>query len=136
MEAVLRILKYLKGSPGKGLFFNKNESRSIEGFTNSDWAGSIEDKRSTSGYCTFVWGNLVTWRSNKQTVVARSTAEAEFRAVAHGICEMLWLKLLLEELEIKINLPLNKAAISISHNLVHHDRTKHVEVDTLYQRKN
>lgn len=134
MEAVLRILKYLKGSPGKGLFFSKNETRSIEGFTDADWAGSIEDRRSTSGYCTFVWGNLVTWRSKKQTVVARSSAEAEFRAMAHGTCEMLWLKLLLEELEMKINLPLkiycdNKAAISISHNPVHHDRTKHVEVD-------
>ena len=60
MEVVLRIVKYLKGSPGKGLFFNKHETRSIEGFTDADWAGSVEDRRSTSGYCTFVWGNLVT----------------------------------------------------------------------------
>jgi len=134
MEAVHRILKYLKGTPGRGLFFKKNEARSIEAFTNADWAGSISDRRSTSGYCTFVWGNLVTWRSKKQTVVARSSAKAEFRAVAHGICELLWLKMLLEELKIVYRKPLkiycdNKAAINISHNPVQHGRTKHVEVD-------
>ena len=92
LEASYRILRYLKGSPGKGLFFKKSEKRQIEVFTDADWAGSIEDRRSTTGYCTFVWGNLVTWRSKKQNVVARSSAEAEFRAVAQGICEGLWLK--------------------------------------------
>ena len=134
MEAVYRILRYLKGTPGKGLLFKKNEARSVEAFTDADWAGSIKDRRSTSGYCTFVWGNLVTWRCKKQSVVARSSAEAEFRAVAQGICELLWLKLLLGELKIADIQPMklyydNKAAIDISHNPVHHDRTKHVEVD-------
>lgn len=57
------------------------------------------DRRSTSGYCSFVGGNLVTWRSKKQNVVARSSAEAEFRAVAHGICEIMWIRRLLEELK-------------------------------------
>ena len=97
-------------------------------------AGSITDRRSTSGYCTFVGGNLVTWRSKKQSVVARSSAEAEFRSVAHGICEVLWIRRLLEDLKISSPLPMkiycdNKAAISITHNLVFYDRTKHVEVD-------
>jgi len=97
-------------------------------------AGSIDDRRSTTGYCTFVWGNLVTWRSKKQSVVARSSAEAEFRAVAQGICEGLWLKKLLEEVNVSIKPPIklycdNKAAINISLNPVQHDRTKHVEVD-------
>ncbi|PON84400.1 hypothetical protein TorRG33x02_198600 [Trema orientale] len=134
MEAVFRILQYLKGTPGKGLFFKKNENRSIEAFTDANWAGSITDRKSTSGYCTFVWGNLVTWRSKKQSVVARSSAEAEFRAIAQGVCELLWLKMLLKELGVNIVQPMklycdNKAAISISHNPMFHDRTKHVEVD-------
>ncbi|KAK5837815.1 hypothetical protein PVK06_006542 [Gossypium arboreum] len=60
-EAVFRILRYLKSSPGKGLFFKKSEQRRIEAYTDADWAGSIKDRRSTSGYYTFVWGNLVTW---------------------------------------------------------------------------
>ena len=58
----------------------------------------MENRRSTSGYYTFAWGNLVTWKSKKQTVDARSSDEAELRAIAHGICELLWLKHLLEEL--------------------------------------
>ncbi|KAK3006432.1 hypothetical protein RJ639_016813 [Escallonia herrerae] len=98
LEAVYRILRYLKSSPRKGLFFMKNEQRNLEAYTDANWAGSITDKKSKSGYCTFVWGNLVTWRSKKQSVVARSSAEAEYRAMAHGICEMMWLKRVLEEL--------------------------------------
>ncbi|KAL5777605.1 hypothetical protein ACOSP7_010531 [Xanthoceras sorbifolium] len=133
-DAVYRILRYLKGSPGKGLIFKKYGHLQVEAYTDADWAGSITDRRSTSGYCTFVGGNLVTWRSKKQNVVARSSAEAEFRAVAHGICEVIWIKRLLEDLKISNPLPMklycdNKATISIAHNPVFHDRTKHVEVD-------
>ena len=87
-----------------------------------------------------MWGNLVTWRSKKQNVVARSSAEAEFRAVAQGICEGLWLRKLLEDLQVTIKFPIklycdNKAAIGISLNPVQHDRTKHIEVDTLRKKK-
>jgi len=134
LEAVHRILRYLKGTPGKGLFFGRNESRKIEAFTDADWAGSASDRRSTSGYCTFVWGNLVTWRSKKQSVVARSSAEAEFRSLAQGICELMWLQRLMYELGLQSTNPMrlycdNKSAISIAHNPTHHDRTKHIEVD-------
>ncbi|PNX61308.1 putative copia-type protein, partial [Trifolium pratense] len=88
----------------------------------------IVDRRSTTGYCTFLGGNLVTWKSKKQSVVTRSSAEAEFRAMAQGICELLWLKIILEDLKIKWEEPMklycdNKSAISIAH------RTKHIEVD-------
>jgi len=85
LEAVYKILRYLKATPGKGLFFRKNNQRLVEVYTDADWAGSVIDRRSTSGYCTFVWGNLVTWRSKKQSVVARSSAEAEYRAMAQGV---------------------------------------------------
>ena len=74
------------------------------------------------------------WRSKKQNVVARSSVEAEFRVVAHDICEVLWIKQLLEELKVASPLPMkvfcdNKAVIAIALNAVLHDRTKHVEVD-------
>ncbi|KAK2999542.1 hypothetical protein RJ639_023205 [Escallonia herrerae] len=84
LDAVYGVLRYLKGTPGKGLFFKKENDRMVEIYTDADWAGSSVDRRSISGYCTYVWGNLVTWRSKKQPVVARSSAEAEFRALAHG----------------------------------------------------
>ncbi|RVW47126.1 Retrovirus-related Pol polyprotein from transposon RE1 [Vitis vinifera] len=134
MTAVIRILRYLKMTPGKGLFFQRTTKKEIEIFSDADWAGSVTDRRLTSGYCSFVWGNLVTWRSKKQSVVARSSAEAEFRAMAQGICEGIWLNRLLEELRVPLKHPMvlycdNQAAISIAKNPVHHDRTKHMEID-------
>ncbi|RVX20746.1 putative inactive protein kinase [Vitis vinifera] len=134
MEAVYRILRYLKLTPGKGLFFEKNQRRDIEVFSDADWARSVQDRRSTSGYCTYVWGNLVTWRSKKQSVVSRSRAEAEFWAMAHDICEGIWLRRVLKELKISDEEPMkmfcdNQSTISIAKNPVHHDRTKHVEID-------
>ncbi|PRQ42417.1 putative RNA-directed DNA polymerase [Rosa chinensis] len=134
MEAVVRILRYLKSAPGKGLMFSKYQHLDVSGYTDADWAGSITDRKSTSGYFTFVGGNLVTWRSKKQKVVARSSAEAEYRGMAHGVCELLWLRNLLRDLGVKPKSAMqlfcdNKAAIDISHNPIQHDRTKHVEVD-------
>lgn len=134
MTTVQRILRYLKMTPGKGLFFKKNAARGVEVYSDADWAGSITDRRSTSGLCTYVWGNLTTWRSKKQSVVARSSAEAEFRAMAQGICEGIWLKRLLVELKVPIDgsiklLSDSQSAISIAKNPVQHDRTKHIEID-------
>ena len=63
----------------------KNEQRGVEAYTNVDWFGLVTDRRSTTGYYTFVWGNLVTWRSKKQSVMARSSAEAEFSAVTWNL---------------------------------------------------
>ncbi|XP_020245422.1 uncharacterized protein LOC109823557 [Asparagus officinalis] len=93
MDVVYQILRYLKSAPGKGLIFRKNGHVSIEGYCDSDWASCADDRRSTSGYCIFVGGNLVSWKSKKQSVVARSTAEAEYRAMALGVTELLWLKM-------------------------------------------
>ena len=80
MDAVVRILRYLKSAPGKGLLFSKHGNTDILGYSDSDWAGK-GDRRSTSGYLTFVGGNLVTWKSKKQKVVSLSSAEAEYRAM-------------------------------------------------------
>jgi len=137
MELVHRILRYLKGTPGRGLWFKKNMHLDLEGFCDADWASSRDDRRSTSGYCVFVGGNLVSWRSKKQAVVARSTAEAEYRAMALSLCEMLWLKDLLKELRVLRNETMmlhcdNVAAINIANNPVQFDRTKHVEIDRFF----
>ncbi|XP_038897912.1 uncharacterized mitochondrial protein AtMg00810-like [Benincasa hispida] len=134
MKAVERILRYLNASLGRGLMFRKSDRRCIEAYTDANWAGSMVDRKSTSSYCTFVWGNLVTWGSKTQGVVARSSTEAEYRAMSLGICEEMWLEKVLIDLNQSHDGPMklycdNKAAISIANNPVQHDRTKHVEID-------
>ncbi|KAM0990118.1 hypothetical protein ACFX2C_008680 [Malus domestica] len=134
MDAVIRILRYLKIALGKGLVFSKNGHLNVEGYTYTDWADSITDPQSTSGCFTFVGGNLVTWRSKKQKVVAMSSAKAEFCGMSHSVCELLWLKKLLRDLGFKPKGAMklhcdNKVAIEIAHNPVQHDQTKHVEID-------
>ncbi|WJZ91613.1 hypothetical protein VitviT2T_010671 [Vitis vinifera] len=141
IDAVIRILLYLKSSPGKGLMFSKNNHLNIEGYTDTDWARNISDRKSTSGYFTFVGGNLVTWRSKKQKVVALSSAEAKFKGMVKGICELIWLKRLLTKIGFAPSSEMdlfcdNKAAIDIAHNPVQHDRTKHVEVDRNFIKRN
>ena len=99
MNAIIFIFRYLKGAPGKGIMFTKYaDLQSIKVYTDADWASAIDDRRSTSGYFTFVKGNPVTWESKKRNVVARSSAEAGFRSMALGLCEALWLRLLLKDL--------------------------------------
>ena len=124
----------MKGTYGRGILFERNGSVDLEAYTDADYAGSIVTKRSSTGYCTFLGENLVTWKSKKQNVVLRSSAEAEFRTMAQRICELIWLKSIWEDLRIKCDEPMrlyydNKSAISITHNLVQQDRTKHIEVD-------
>ncbi|XP_017189749.2 uncharacterized mitochondrial protein AtMg00810-like [Malus domestica] len=82
MAAIMRILAYLKFALGKGILYACHGHMRIEGFTDADWAGDVTNRRSTSGYFTFVEGNLVTWRSKKQNVVSRCSAEAEYMGMA------------------------------------------------------
>lgn len=137
MEAIYLIPRYLKGFPGKGVFYSSYRHLRVEAYIDADWAGSVTDRRFTSVYCTFVGGNLVTWKSKKHVVVTIYCVEAKFRSMAHGVCEFLWLKMLLAELGFPVTHPMglycnNKAVINIAHNPVQHDRTKHVEVDRYF----
>ena len=130
----MRIVGYLKGTCGQGILFKKNGNLDLLAYTDVDWAGDRDGRKLTSGYFTFVGGNLVTLKSKKQKVVALSSTEAEFRGIAKGKTEILWLRKLIEELDFPQTKPCklycdDEAAINISENPIQHDLTKHVKVD-------
>ena len=102
---VQHILCYLKGAPGRGILYSNHRHNRVKCFTNVDWAGSKEDRRSISGYHVFVGGNLVSWKSKKQGVVSRSSVESEYRAMAQSVCEIIWLHQLFMEIGIKTMVP-------------------------------
>ena len=140
LDAVYHILRYLKTCPGLGLFYESGEQYGLSCFTDADYAGSKSDRRSTSGFCTFLGNHLLSWKSKKQAVVSRSSAEAEYRAMAHGTCELLWLRSLLFELGFPVDGSStlfcdNKSAILLASDSVLHERTKHIEVDIHFIRE-
>ncbi|KAM1736212.1 hypothetical protein ACFX12_014589 [Malus domestica] len=137
LQVVKRILRYLKGSVGRGILMQNNAHTHILGYTDTDWAGNSLDRKSTTGFCIFVGGNLVSWKSKKQSVIARSSAEAENRAMATTACELIWLIRLLSDLGFPSSQSMtlmcdNQAAMHIASNPVFHERTKHIEVDCHY----
>jgi hypothetical protein len=81
-QHIRRILRYIKGSPGKGLWFKSNGHLRIEGYCDANWAGCVDDRTSTTEYCVRVRGNIMAWRSKKQDVIARFSADVEYRAMA------------------------------------------------------
>jgi hypothetical protein len=132
--AVLRILRYMRGTMHQGLLMSFSSKLELNAYSDSDWAGDVTDRRSTTGFCIFLGDSLISWKSKKQTVVARSSAEAEYRALVDTTSEIIWLRRSLEDMGVAIPSPTplhcdSKSAIQIAHNDVFHERTKHIEID-------
>ena len=138
--AVEHILCYLKGARERGILYSNHGHNRVECFTDTDWAGSKEDRRSTSGKCVFGGGNLVSWKSKKQGFVSRSSAKSEYKAMTQSVCEIMWLHQLLTEVGIMTVVPAklwcdNQAALHFASNPVFHERTKHIEIDCHFVRE-
>ncbi|KAJ0568595.1 putative RNA-directed DNA polymerase [Helianthus annuus] len=135
-----RILRYIKGTIDYGLRLTPSATSSLVAYSDADWAGCPDSRRSTSGFCVFLGNNLISWSSKRQQTVSRSSAEAEYRGVANAVAETSWLRNLLLELHIPVTRATvvycdNISAVYLSDNPVQHQRTKHVELDIHFVRE-
>jgi hypothetical protein len=90
-EAVKRILRFVKGTAHTGLQIRKSPSTLLSIFTDADWAGCVDDRRSTGGFAVYFGPNLISWSARKQPTVSRSSTEAEYKAIANGTAEGVWI---------------------------------------------
>lgn len=139
--AVKRILRYLKGTPDFGLSFRRSTSPlTLCAYSDADWAGCPDTRRSTTGICVFLGPNLISWCAKKQQAVSRSSAEAEYRSLAHACADTIWVSYLLAELQFLPSRPIalfcdNLSTTYMASNPVFHARTKHIELDYHYIRQ-
>jgi hypothetical protein len=134
LTAMKCILLYLQGTPDYGLLLRHLSGSDLIVYTDADWAGCPDTRRSTSGYAMFLGDNLVSWSAKRQTIISRSSAEAEYHAVANGVAEATWLRQLLHKLRTPSSRCTlvycdNISTMYLSTNLVQHQCTKHVEID-------
>jgi len=133
-SAALRVLRYLRNCPGKGLFFPRNSPLHLQGYSDADWAGCLDTRRSINGQCFFLGNSLISWRTKKQVIVSRSSSEVEYHALASTTCKLQWLIYLLQDLHVTCTkLPVllcdNQSALHIAANPIFHERTIHLEID-------
>ena len=140
LAALKRILRYIRGTLHLGLELRPSSVEDITAYSDADWAGCPNTRKSTSGYAVFLGDNLISWSSKRQSTISRSSAEAEYRVVANAVAEATWLRQLLLELHTPLRRATlvycdNISAVYMSSNPVQHQRTKHIEIDLHFVRE-
>eukprot|EP00253_Pinus_taeda_P019211 PITA_19211 len=132
-NAAKRILRYVQGTITYGIHYAATCSLNLIGFTDSDWAGDTIDRKSTSGYVLSLGSGPICWSSKKQTAIALSSAEAEYRGVVNATIQEIWLQHFLSELGISVHYPTviwcdNQSTLKFCRDPVQRQRTKHIEI--------
>ncbi|XP_021773559.1 uncharacterized protein LOC110737517 [Chenopodium quinoa] len=140
MSALKRIVRYIQGTLACGLHLYPSSISTLISYTDANWGGCPDTRRSTCGYCVFLGDNLISWSSKCQTTLSKFSAEAEYRGVANVVSELCWIRNLLLELHCPIDKATlvycdNVSAIYLSDNPIQHQRTKHIEMDILFVRE-
>jgi hypothetical protein len=112
--AMKHILRYLKHTLFHGLRLRRHSPAQLHAYSDVDWAGCPDDRRSTGGYCIFLGNNLVSWSSHKQATVSRSSTEAEYHSLANTTAEIQWLQSLLKELSVFLSSRLPSGVITLT----------------------
>ena len=133
LMAAKRILRYLKGTLHHGVHFQLGHL-ALSAYCDADWAGDPLNCRSITGMVVFLGNSPITWSTKKQLIVARSSTEAEYRALASTVAELCWIRMILKDLGVYLSLPPmlwcdNVSTLALASNPVFHARTKHIEVD-------
>ena len=139
-SGVKRILRYLQGTRNYGLVFVGGDKDVLLGYSDSDWAGDIVTRRSTSGYVFQLGQSTISWCSKRQQTVAKSSTEAEYVALSIASQEVIWLRRLLSDLKVDMSAATemmedNRGAIDLSKNPKNHGRTKHIDVSYHFTRE-
>ena len=135
-----RILRYVQGTLHLGLHLYSSRDSRLDSYTDVDWGGCPDTRRSTSGYSVFLGDNLISWSSKRQPTLSSSSAESEYCGVAHVVSETCWLRNLLLELKCPVRRTAlvycdNVSAVYLSRTPVQHQRTKHIEMDIHFVRE-
>jgi hypothetical protein len=138
-SAAKGVLRYLKATVHHGLMYTKS-SLHLTAYCDSDWAGNLDDRRSTTGFAIFLGSNLISWCAKKQPIVSRSSTEAEYRALAITTAEVYWLRMLFCEIQFSLSTAPtiwcdNMSVLALASNPIYHARTKHIEVDYHFVRE-
>jgi len=140
VKAVKRIFRYLKGTTDYCLTYTKSTSLTLTGYVDADWGGCLDTRKSTHGYVFLFNNSAITWKSKLQSVVALSSTEAEYMGACFASKECVWLRYLLAELGVEQTEPTliltdNQSSIKLMENPVHHDRTKHIDIQYHFTRE-
>ena len=138
--AIKKIFRYLKGTTEFGLWYPKGNELTLVAYTDADWEGSIDDRKSTSGTTFYLGDCLVSWSSKKQPSVSLSTIEVEYIAATTCCTQVIWMRETLEDIQVKYDEPIpifcdSTNAINISKNLVMHFKTKHIPIKFQFLRE-